>query len=140
MYGFHGFNRVGSDSRKVETQVLLGLASFHDHDAFTAQRAGTPDRLVRALHRFHRHYYSVLNDHALADVQSADFMGHVPAEVNIFPFLFRRTTFGERPLFDQNTGESKRRLTDLYPFALQLGCDLTENRIVLPGSKAAGQG
>ena len=72
-----------TDYRNVETHVLIWLCDF-DHDgAFARERPATPDCFVRSFKRFHRNDSSIFHDDSLPNVESRDFFGDLPTQIDI---------------------------------------------------------
>ena len=82
--GQHGFQRADADRGHVEAHVLLRLGDFDDREAAgLAERAGAADALVGPFDGFDGQRRTVLDGHALPDVEPAHLLGQLPAEVDV---------------------------------------------------------
>ncbi len=79
----HDVDGGRADHRHVEAHVLRRLGDLHHADAATRQRAGAPDHLVGAFHRFHRHHRAILHRNRLSHVQARHAVGRAIAELEI---------------------------------------------------------
>src|SRR5262249_40356686 len=80
----HRFDRHAAASRHVETHVLLRFGYFDDHKVpGTAEFAGASDGAISTFDGFDGKHSAILDGDALADVEPAHLLGHLPAKGNV---------------------------------------------------------
>src|SRR6266498_400303 len=77
-------NCFDTDYRHIETHVLIRLGDLYHNRVLTREGAATPDRVVRSFERFYRNDSSIFHDDSLPNVEPCDFLGHLPAAIDIF--------------------------------------------------------
>src|SRR6266566_9156888 len=84
-----GANRFDTNHRHIETHVLFWFGHFDHYRAFACEGAAAFDGVVRSFNSFNRNDSAILNDDRLSDVESRDFFGDSPAEIDVVFFVPR---------------------------------------------------
>ena len=79
-------DRIAADCRHVEAKILVRLTGLDDYTAGLAERAATLDREVGAFDRLDCHDHPPLDNHSLADAQTADLFGGMKPQTDVLPF------------------------------------------------------
>ena len=138
--GAHDLNGSRPDSRQIKSEVLLRLTPLHDDHSILGECASTLDRLIGSFNRLNCYNCTILDDHALTDIETSCLSGNLPAISDIAPFLFCGLARSQRAFRDQNTVKAECRLTNRDAILFEFCRQCTENIIILPEDQFRGQG